>query len=83
MKNAGYVLALAGAIAFGLYQHHAADEAKEAQLSAARAANEQIQLAMAERKCGDQAELDSLCSHLKQAQIDVDNTIYRINGRHL
>jgi hypothetical protein len=83
MKNARYILALAGATAFRLYQHHAADDAKAAQLSAARAANEQIQLAMAEIKCGDLAELDGLCTRLKQAQVDVDNTIYRINGGNL
>ncbi|MDM8359058.1 hypothetical protein [Pandoraea communis] len=83
MKNAGYALALAGVIAFGVYQHRSADDTREAQLSAARAANEQLQLAMAERKCGDQAVLDNLCKRLKQAQIDVDNVIYRINGRHL
>lgn len=83
MKSAGYILALVGAISFGLYQRHAVDDAKEGQLSAAQAANEQIQLAMAESKCGEQSQLDSLCTRLKQAQIDVDNTIYRINGGHL
>ena len=82
MKDAAYILAIAGALAFGFHHHHAEADAKEAQLSAARDANEQIQLAMAESECESRAEPDSLCSHLKQAQIDVDNTIYRINGGH-
>lgn len=82
MKDALYILALAGAIAFGFHQNHTADDEKEAQLSVARAANEQVQLAMAESKCGDQVELDSLCTRLKQAQVDIDNTIYRISGEH-
>lgn len=82
MKDAAYILALAGAIAIGFHQHHADDDAKEAQLSAARDANEQIQLAMAESGCGNHVEPGSLCSRLKQAQIDVDNAIYRINGGH-
>ncbi len=82
MKDAAYILALVAAIAFGLNQRKTADADKEPQLSAARAANEQIQSAMNESKCGDQGELESLCTRLKQAQVDVDNTIYRINGGH-
>lgn len=80
MKHAAYILAIAGAIAFGFHQQHADNDAKEAQLSAARDANEQIQLAMAESECGNQVAPDGLCARLKKAQIDVDNTIYRING---
>jgi hypothetical protein len=82
MKDAAYILALAVAIAVGFHRQHADDDVKAAQLSAARDANEQIQLAMAESKCGSQVEPGSLCSRLKQAQIDIDNTIYRINGGH-
>lgn len=82
MKDAAYILAIAGVLAFAFDQHHAEADAKEAQLSAARDANEQIQLAMVKSECDIHAEADSLCSHLKQAQIDVDNTIYRISGGH-
>ena len=80
MKDAAYILVIAGALAFAFHQHHTDADAKEAQLSAARYANEQIQLAMAKSECGNHAETDSLCSHLKQAQTAVDNTIYRIRG---
>jgi hypothetical protein len=80
MKDGAYLLALAAAIAFGLHQRHSTDEDKQSRLSAARAANEQIQLAMQESKCGDPSERESLCTRLKQVQADVDNTIYRING---
>ncbi|TAM51379.1 MAG: hypothetical protein EPN57_18380 [Paraburkholderia sp.] len=82
MKDAAYILALAGAIAFGIHQRYGDDDSKAAQLSAARDANEQIQLAMAKGGCQDHVEPDSLCAHLKQAQIDVDNTIYRVSGGH-
>jgi hypothetical protein len=82
MRNAAYIVALVAAFAYGCNQHQASDDDKESQLSAARAANEQIQLAMAESKCGDSEEPQGLCTHLKQAQADVDNTIYRINGGH-
>ena len=50
--------------------------------AAARAANDQIQLAIAESKCGDSEGPRRLCTHLKQAQAEIDNTIYRINGSH-
>lgn len=80
MRDAAYIVVIAGALAFGLHQHHAEADAKDAQLSAARDANEQIQLAMAKGECDNHAEQDSVCSRLKQAQADIDNTIYRING---
>ncbi|SOE97613.1 hypothetical protein SAMN05414139_10758 [Burkholderia sp. D7] len=80
MKNAGYIVALVAALAYGCTQHQGSDDDKESQLSAARSANEQIQLAIAESKCGNSDEPQNLCGHLKQAQVDVDNTIYRISG---
>ncbi|MEM5406027.1 hypothetical protein [Paraburkholderia unamae] len=82
MRSAAYIVALSAAIASGCTQHEASDEAKASQLSAARAANEQIQMAIAESKCGDSGEPQDLCAHLKQARADVDNTIYRISGGH-
>lgn len=82
MKPDAYIIALVVASAYGCSQHQATDDAKESQLSAARAANEQIQLAIAESGCGGTQEPQGLCAHLKQAQVDVDNTIYRINGSH-
>ncbi|ACB69118.1 hypothetical protein BamMC406_6716 (plasmid) [Burkholderia ambifaria MC40-6] len=82
MKAVAYIVALVVAGGYGCSQRKASDDAKESQLSAARAANEQIQLAIAESKCGDSGEQQGLCAHLKQAQADIDNTIYRINGGH-
>lgn len=82
MRNATCIVALVAALAYGCGQQQASDDDKESPLSAARAANEQIQLAMLESKCGDSDEPQRLCAHLKQAQADVDNTIYRINGDH-
>jgi hypothetical protein len=80
VRSVAYIVALIAALAYGCSQHQASDDAKESQLSAARAANEQIQMAIAESKCGDPGETQGLCTHLKQAQADIDNTIYRING---
>jgi len=80
MRSAAYNVALFAVLAYACSQHQASDDAKASQLSAARAANEQIQMAIAESKCGDPGEPQGLCTHLKQAQADVDNTIYRING---
>jgi len=82
MKAVAYIVALVVAGGYGCSQRKASDDAKESQLSAARAANEQIQLAIAESKCGDSGEQQGQCAHLKQAQADIDNTIYRINGGH-
>ncbi|WP_321846948.1 hypothetical protein [Paraburkholderia bannensis] len=82
MRTAAYIVALVAALAYGCSQQQASDEAKESQLAAARSANEQIQMAIAESKCGDSEGPQGLCAHLKQAQADVDNTIYRINGGH-
>lgn len=82
MRAAAYIVALLAVIGYGCSQHQASDDVKESQLSAARAANEQIQMAIAESKCGDSGEQQGLCAHLKQAQADIDNTIYRINGGH-
>ncbi|BDC45986.1 hypothetical protein [Paraburkholderia terrae] len=82
MKDAAYIFALVVAVAAGFHQQHADGDVKVAQLSAAGDANEQIQLAMAESKCGSQEEPGNLCSRLKQAQIDIDNTIYQINDGH-
>lgn len=56
-------------------------EAQSSALSAAREANEQIQLAMAEAGCSGQSEPNSLCDHLKAAQTSIDNTIYRMGNR--
>ncbi|WP_061136730.1 hypothetical protein [Caballeronia fortuita] len=81
MRTTAYVVALVAAFAFGCSEHRPSDE-KESLLSAARAANEQIQMVIAEVKCGDLEAPQGLCAHLKQAQADVDNTIYRINGGH-
>ena len=80
MRTAAYIVALVVVTACGCSQHQASDDSKESQLSAARAANEEIQMAIAESKCGDSGEPQGLCTHLKRAQADVDNTIYRING---
>ncbi|OUE47460.1 hypothetical protein BZY94_05055 [Burkholderia territorii] len=80
MRTAAFIVALIAALAYGCNQHQASDDAKESQLSTARAANEEIQMAIAESKCGDSGESQGLCTHLKRAQVDVDNTIYRING---
>jgi hypothetical protein len=80
MRIAAYIIALIAGLAYGCSQQ--GDDAKDSQLSAARAANEEIQMAIAESKCGDSGQPKSLCTHLKQAQADVDNTIYRINGGH-
>jgi len=82
MRNAAYIVALVAALANGCSQHQASNDDKESQLSAARAANEQIQLAMAESKCGGSEGPQGLCTHLKQAQAEIDNTIYRISGGH-
>lgn len=82
MKIAAYIVALVVALAYGCNQHQASDDSKESPLAAARAANEEIQLAMAESKCGDSEGPQGLCSHLKQAQADIDNTISRMNGGH-
>ncbi|WP_080409144.1 hypothetical protein [Burkholderia ubonensis] len=82
MKNAAYIVAFIAALAYGCNQHQASDDDKESQLSAARAANEEIQLAMAESKCGDSEGPQGLCAHLKRAQADIDNTISRISGGH-
>jgi hypothetical protein len=82
MRTAAYIVALVAAVSYGCSQHQASEDAKESQLSAARAANEQIQMAIAESKCGHLEEPQGLCTHLKQAQVDIDNTIYRINGGH-
>ena len=82
MRTAAYIVALVVVTACGCNQHQASDDSKESQLSAARAANEQIQMATAESKCGDSEGPQGLCTRLKQAQVDVDNTIYRINGGH-
>lgn len=82
MKAVAYIVALVVAGAYGCSQRQASDDAIESQLSAARAANEQIQLAIVESKCGNTPKPQGLCAHLKQAQVDVDNTIHRINGVH-
>lgn len=82
MRTAAYVVALLAALASGCSQRQAADDAVNSPLSAARAANEEIQMAIADSKCGDPREPDGLCMHLKRAQVDIDNTIYRINGGH-
>ncbi len=80
MRTAAYIVALFAVLAYGCSQHQTSDDAKASQLSAVRAANEQIQMAIAESKCGDPGEAEGLCTHLKQAQAEVDNAIYRING---
>ncbi len=82
MRTANYVVALVAALAYGCSQHQTSNDDKESQLAAARAANDQIQLAIAESKCGDSEGPQRLCTHLKQAQAEIDNTIYRINGSH-
>jgi hypothetical protein len=82
MRTVAYIVALVAALAYGCSQHQAPNDDKESQLSAARAANEQIQLAMAESKCDGSEGPQGLCMHLKQAQAEIDNTIYRINGGH-
>jgi hypothetical protein len=82
MKIAAYIVALAIALAYGCNQHQASDDSKESPLVAARAANEEIQSAMAESKCGDSEGPQGLCRHLKQAQADIDNTISRMDAGH-
>jgi hypothetical protein len=76
MKTAVYIVASA----YGCSQHLSSEDAKESHLAAARAANEQIQLAIAESGCSGTQGPQGLCAHLKQAQVDIDNTIYRIDG---
>ncbi len=75
MKIAAYIVALVVALAYGCNQHQASDDSKESPLAAARAANEEIQLAMAESKCGDSEGPQGLCRHLKQAQADIDKEV--------
>lgn len=82
MRSAAHIVALVAALAYGCSKHQASEVDKESQLSAARAANEHIQLAIADAKCGNSDSHEDLCSHLKQAQVDVDNTISRISGGH-
>jgi hypothetical protein len=82
MRNFAYIGALIAALTYGCSKHQMSNDDKESPLSSARAANEQIQLAIAASNCSDSDEPQGLCMHLKQAQAEVDNTIYRINGSH-
>lgn len=79
MRTVAYSGVLVAALAYGCSQPN---DDEESQLSAARAANEQIQLAIAESKCGESEGPQRLCAHLKQAQAEIDNTISRISARH-
>lgn len=82
MKSAAYIVAFIAVLAYGCDQYRASDDDKGSQLSAARAANEEIQLAIAESECGGSEGLQGLCAHLKRAQAEIDNTISRISGGH-
>ncbi|WP_126879974.1 hypothetical protein, partial [Paraburkholderia kururiensis] len=66
MRSAAHIVALVAALAYGCSKHQASEVDKESQLSAARAANEHIQLAIADAKCGNSDSHEDLCSHLKQ-----------------